>query len=424
MNITIPGEAQREVQEIFDGEYGITLPREPHTVLDIGAHVGSFTLWARQQWPSAAITSYEPWPENAEMFRKNVGNQAQLHQRAVVGPKDFKPTIKMFRGVNSLCNSVKSDYDTTAAHIRVKCVDASKLPPAEYIKIDAEGVEVEVIEALDLRKTMALACEAHTDIDKAVIIEVMNQKGFALLSGPRNSAGCWTLKFIARRLIRDQKKLFVAVPVYGSVPSFFMESLLRLQSQLPCAMGLRILSGDSLVSRARNTLTADFLQTDCSHMLFIDSDIVFRPDHVLKLNNREEDVVGGFYPKKQQGNLAWVVNSHDHHIPTTDTGLQELRYIGTGFMRISRNAIERMIKRYGSKIRYKADPAPHRTEYDIWPVGTYNGRYLSEDWYFCQRWLDMGGKIWGDTNVWVSHWGGAVYPLETQVGEINNPKAP
>ena len=421
MNITIPREAQREAEEIFRGEYNIDLPRAPRTVLDIGAHCGTFTLWALSHWPKCKVHAYEPSPDNAAMFRRNVKNKrATLHEMAVV--TGDRKTAKLYKGENTLCNSVCSEMRVDKEeHWMVKCAQAHKIPSAEYVKIDAEGVEVDVINKLDLSKTLALTCEAHSELDRACIIITMNRQGFALVGAPRNSAGLWTMKFKSRKIIGDGKKLFVALPVYNEMDSFFAQSLMRLQVDRPCDLTMRTLVGDSLIPRARNTLVADFLETDCTHMLFIDSDLVFRPDHLRRLMSREEDVIGGFYPKKQQGPLHWVCNATFKPVECRKDAVQELRYIGTGFLRISRKAIEEMIAHYGDTIAFRSDHAPYRVEHDLFSVGVYKGRYLSEDWYFCQRWLDMGGKVWGDTSVWLPHIGKVSYPLNTQMNEISNP---
>ena len=219
-------------------------------------------------------------------------------------------------------------------------------------------------------------------------------------------------------------KLFVAVPVYGGVCVEFLQCLMKLQANPPCEMSLQFLPGDSLVSRARNTLTASFLKTDCTHLLFIDSDLIFSPDTVRRLIAHDKEVIGGFYPKKKQGAVEWVCNSFvEGQQPPQPDGLQSLRYMGTGFLMVRRSVFEQMIEKYGATIAYHPDPAPHTTEYDIWPVGPYTDakgftRYLSEDWYFCQRWLDMGGTVWGDTHIHLHHVGQAVYPLQTQMAEL------
>ena len=94
-------------------------------------------------------------------------------------------------------------------------------------------------------------------------------------------------------------------------------------------------------------------------------------------------------------------------------------------MLIKRVVFEQMIDRFGKEIGFMADEVK-RQEYDFWSVGTYQfpdgtRRYLSEDWYFCQRWHDLGGKVWGDTKIVCKHVGQAVYPLKTQESDIIAP---
>lgn len=221
-------------------------------------------------------------------------------------------------------------------------------------------------------------------------------------------------------------KLFIGLPVYGAMDAQFAQCLIALHLDPPCNEFLVSPNlGDSLVSRSRNTITANFLATDATHLLWLDSDLIFSPEHVKRIISHDVDVCGGFYPKKTQGELQWVCNALDGApAPILDSGLQEIKYAGTGFMLIKRHVFELMIENYGRKIGYKADGSG-RQEYDFWSVGTYkypdgNRRYLSEDWYFCQRWRDLGGRIWGDTKIVAKHVGQAVYPLQTQEAALRD----
>ncbi len=221
----------------------------------------------------------------------------------------------------------------------------------------------------------------------------------------------------------------MAVPVYGGLDPFFAQSLVKLVGAPSCNMALRVHPGDSLVSRARNSLTADFLESDCTHLLFIDSDLVFSGDHIAHMLGHfakpEVKVVGGCYPKKQEGDVHWVCNGCLEERQARADGLLEVRYVGTGFMMIAREVFDAMIYRFGEELRYTPDHRKDRDEYDFWSVGTYrypdgSKRYLSEDWFFCQRWLDITGssgspnQVWLDTRVILKHVGTAVYPLATQ----------
>jgi len=222
---------------------------------------------------------------------------------------------------------------------------------------------------------------------------------------------------------KQPTKLFLALPVYGSLDTSFAQSLIKILADLPCNLMVRFNPGDSLVSRARNSLTAEFLDSDCTHMLFIDTDLIFSGDHVARIMSHPEPIVGGFYPKKQEGPLNWVCNGMTKPTKPQPNGLQEVRYIGTGFLRVAREVFEKMAFAHGSAIHYVPDHAREANQYDFWPVGTYqypdgSRRYLSEDWYFCQRAMDLGYKVWADLHIVLKHVGQAIYPLKSQQAEL------
>ena len=217
-------------------------------------------------------------------------------------------------------------------------------------------------------------------------------------------------------------KLFIGLPIYAQVPTFFLQCLLNYQKHEPVETVIHIAQGDG-VARSRNALTAEFLKSDCTHLLFIDSDLIFSADHVARLLSHRVDIVGGFYPKKQDGKLEWVINTLPAPMPTpTAEGLQAVKYIGTGFMLIARGVFERMMKAH-PEIEFIEDYGLRTKAWDFWSMGVYRendgtGRYLSEDWYFCQRWLDLGGTIYGDTGVAIKHVGPVIFPLKSQEPEI------
>lgn len=216
-------------------------------------------------------------------------------------------------------------------------------------------------------------------------------------------------------------KVMVAVPVYGAVDPWFMRSLVGLMGSCDLEMALRLHPGDSLVCRARNILTADFLESDCTDLLFIDSDIVFTPADVGRicshdLSGKERpQVIGGMYPLKQVGETQWCANALDVPQAVGESGLQRMKYVGTGFMRIPRRAFE-MMQDHNDLRAYKPDAGVRETEWEFWSVGVHkpSGRYLSEDWFFCQRVLDLGGSVWLDTKVRLRHMGAVAYPLSVE----------
>lgn len=220
------------------------------------------------------------------------------------------------------------------------------------------------------------------------------------------------------------KHAFVAVPVYGNMDVHFVNSLLRFHGDqaIKHNITLDFQLGDSLVNRARNSLTRRFLESHCTHLLFIDSDLVFSTEQVNKILDHDVDIVAGVYCKKQEGPVQVVCNANKNVMEAGPDGLCEVKYVGTGFMCISRRVFEVMIEKWGEEMWYLLDPEHKVKEYDFWHVGAYDfgegvtprRRFLSEDWWFCQKAIDAGLKIFLDLSVILKHSGNALYPLSYQ----------
>lgn len=210
----------------------------------------------------------------------------------------------------------------------------------------------------------------------------------------------------------------VGLPVYGGYHPHFIPGLLDLVRRPPCHLQIAPMVGESLVSRARNRIAARFLQTDSTHLLFLDTDLVFSPEHVARLLSHRQPFLVGLYPKKQ-AELSWVCNTREEFGGRDpDTGLQRILYGGTGCMLIAREVFEAII-RANPELAYQPDDGePDQPLHDFFKVGVYEDaatgrrRYLSEDWFFCQLAADAGYPLHADTHVVLKHCGEAIYPLQ------------
>jgi len=414
-------------------EYDLDLATPPKTILDIGANAGAFTLRCARRWPDARVIAYEPAKDNADEFRTNCADlkNVTFHQSAVRG---FNGQDVLLLGDRGTVHGFHDIGRTVKRGPYVDCIAASTLPSAELIKIDTEGCEVEIVGRLDTSGTKALVCEWHSEGDKQVLIDICKGRGFDLVRENGN-----VLKFAKPGALK-KIKVFIGVPVNNEMKVQFAACLLALQADKanqPCEFDIRFGHGDG-VARTRNNLTSDFLKTDCTHMLQIDCDLIFSPHHVKRIIEQDKEVVGGFYPKKQEGPLEWVINTFPGQVDKREDGLHKVAYIGTGFLCVKRHVFEDMIEKY-PYIAFGADYGTRETMYDFWPMNPYcadcgcaagpscthapsRRRYLSEDWYFCQRWMDMGGEVFGDTGVVLKHVGPAIFPLITQLPEIAKPR--
>lgn len=214
----------------------------------------------------------------------------------------------------------------------------------------------------------------------------------------------------------QRKNVFIGLPVYGGYNPHFVHSLIPLLMGPPCSLKVGPCVGDSLVARARNKIVADFLATDCTHLLFLDTDLIFSVEAIARLLSHDVAIVGGLYPKKQK-ELAWVCNMLPESKPDA-RGLQRVKYIGTGAMLIRRDVIETMILRH-PEIAYHTDRGQaQRIEHDVFACGPMfdaehgTVRYHSEDWGFCRRALNLGIDVHADTCVVMKHVGDCIYPLD------------
>lgn len=212
----------------------------------------------------------------------------------------------------------------------------------------------------------------------------------------------------------------LAMPCYGGMltESTFMSYIkwANTARQLGIDWTLETMVNESLISRARNTLTAKFLEMpESSHLMFIDADIGWEPWHLLVLLNRDVDVIGGLYPMKTMP-IKWVVNGFTGAEEGTD-GLQEVSKAGTGFLLMKKHVFEKMnshpaVKRYNNDIGL--DPKYDQYLKTYFDTAVRQNRYYSEDWTFSENWRDMGGKIWVDKRVLLRHTGTYTFCQENQ----------
>jgi hypothetical protein len=215
-------------------------------------------------------------------------------------------------------------------------------------------------------------------------------------------------------------KAHIAMPCYGGMltESCFMSFIkfANTARQLGIDWTLETMVNESLISRARNTLTAKFLhQKDSTHLMFIDADIGWEPWHLLVLLNRDKDMIGGLYPMKTMP-IKWVVNGFEGAEEGPD-GLQEVSKTGTGFLLTKRHVFEKMaghpaVKQYKNDIGL--DPVYDQYLRTYWDTAVRQNRYYSEDWTACENWRDIGGKIWVDKRVLLRHTGTYVFCMENQ----------
>ena len=230
----------------------------------------------------------------------------------------------------------------------------------------------------------------------------------------------------------SEKDIFIATPCYGGMATaVYVTSLTQFCDYLgrnSVNYTVSMLTNESLVTRARNKLVADFLKTDCTHLFFIDADIEFNYSDAVRAILHDKDVVVGSYPVKSydfdkavnqkfssKEQILEAITTHvinfsfnsdedrkSGKVKITE-GLIEVLDAGTGFMCIKREVFERMIDAY-PETKYTPEGTTD-TVYALFDTMIYDDRYLSEDYAFCRRWQAIGGKIHLDPITTLNHYG-------------------
>jgi hypothetical protein len=228
--------------------------------------------------------------------------------------------------------------------------------------------------------------------------------------------------------------LVVATPCFGGqISVHYATSVFKLQklARTYNNFNLKILfkDGDALITRARASLVSQFLDDpDATHLLFVDSDIGFEPEQVVRLIHCGAEMCAAIYPVKRidwtkvkstlaagrpnpaAACLQYVFEVDDPKAVTAQAGFVKVRYAGTGFLMIRRQALERLCASY-PQLQYRRDHSiDAATTSDkrfalFENMITEDGTYLSEDFAFCRRWTDIGGEIWADLDSKLNHVG-------------------
>jgi hypothetical protein len=260
--------------------------------------------------------------------------------------------------------------------------------------------------------------------------EMAGTAEFTHAIGPRLTAAANTTVPAAPAAVN----LVIATPCFGGqISALYAASLFKLQKLLrpykDVNLKLLFKDGDALITRARASLVSQFLDDPtATHLLFVDADIGFELEQVVRLIECGADMCAAVYPIKRidwdkvrttietdrpnpaAAALQYVFEVDDPNAVVERAGFVKVRYAGTGFLMIRRAALEKMCRRY-PQLKYRRD---HSIDAAVASENRFalfdcmiaeDGTYLSEDFAFCKRWLDIGGEIWADLNSKLNHVG-------------------
>jgi len=197
------------------------------------------------------------------------------------------------------------------------------------------------------------------------------------------------------------RKIMIGTPMYdGRLELEFMMSL--FQTMELCAlnniqMTLKTVVGCSLIQKARDELFRMAYEEGVDDLIFIDSDQGWSQKDFGNLISPTVDVIGGAVISKNDlvhYNVKTFTKKYDFF-----HGLLDVRAVGTGFMRISKRAIKMM---WDASEEYKDGDKVYR---HVFETKVINGQLLGEDVCFCQKWRDMGEKVYVHPDINIAHIG-------------------
>ena len=242
-----------------------------------------------------------------------------------------------------------------------------------------------------------------------------------------------------------QKHIFIATPCYGGqLGEPYFRSMMRfaiLCNKYDIKYTISTLANESLITRGRNTLVSFFMENpEATHLFFIDADIEFNPEDILRMVAYDKPIVVGAYPKKAVNWNSIIQAAREDETETAETieghssnyvvnfdfikdsngnrtgqvqivdNLVKLKDAGTGFMCIQKDVIQQMFDKmpetkYVNDINVDAKFEPFMYALFDCIIDPESRRYLSEDYTFCRRWQNMGGEVWLDPRTALNHVG-------------------
>jgi hypothetical protein len=242
-----------------------------------------------------------------------------------------------------------------------------------------------------------------------------------------------------------QKHIFIATPCYGGqIGEPYFRSMMRfaiLCNKYDIKYTISTLANESLITRGRNTLTSFFMEnSEATHLFFIDADIEFNPEDILRMVAYDKPIVVGAYPKKaiNWGSIMEATRNDPNETPDTIEGhssnyvvnfdflqddkgnrtsqvfiqdnLVKLKDAGTGFMCIEKSVIQELFDKhpemkYVNDINVDKKFEPFMYALFDTMIDPESRRYLSEDYTFCRLWQNNGGDVWLDPRTALNHVG-------------------
>ena len=170
------------------------------------------------------------------------------------------------------------------------------------------------------------------------------------------------------------------------------------------------ISGCSVVSRVRNLIACDFLSSDCTDLMFIDSDINFDADDIFRLlawtSEPNKGIVAGIPVARKKGKtyISTLETDEDENILMNYMGLVKAKRVATAFMMIRREVFEKLREKHPEWV-YHDEKKVGDEMIAFFDFALKDGQYIGEDYLFCDRARELGFEVWIDPTIKLGHMG-------------------
>lgn len=170
------------------------------------------------------------------------------------------------------------------------------------------------------------------------------------------------------------------------------------------------ISGCSVVSRVRNLIAKDFLDSDCTDLMFIDSDINFNAGDIFRLMawniDPKKGIVAGIPVARKKGKtyISTLDTDEEENILMNHMGLVRAKRVATAFMLIRREVFEKMYEAH-PEWRYHDEKKIGDEMIAFFDFALKDGNYIGEDFLFCDRARELGFEVWIDPTIKLGHVG-------------------
>ena len=248
---------------------------------------------------------------------------------------------------------------------------------------------------------------------------------------------------LTTKLKEPEVRIYVATPVHSECSIHYTQALLKFQQacMMNGIMASFSLLKSSLVTQGRNLCVANFLGDPgkYTHLLFIDSDIDFKFETIMKMLKFDKEVIATPYPMKhihweqiweriQAGKITTkdelmkagfiypikmdnLMDENNKQISVVN-GLIEVSHAPTGCMLIKRQVFDKMIKEYpddfidqATIVNGEAKSNPNMYNFFDTVHEKESKKYYGEDFGFCKKWTKIGGKCYCLIDEYITHVG-------------------